>query len=418
MAKRVLVIAATTGYQLRAFEQAARDLGFEVVLATDRCHHLDDPWGDQAIPVRFENPHEAARLLSELTPRPDAIVAVGDRPTLISSLTATALNLPFHPPEAVLACRDKFQARERFARAGLLTPNYFRVRLNSDPIAVARSATYPCVLKPLGLSGSRGVIRANNEHEFQRAFERIRTLLQSPEILRTQEEQNTFLQVESYISGREYALEGLVTNRRLKVLALFDKPDPLEGPFFEETIYTTPSSAPQQTKEAIVRATETGVRALGLTHGPIHAEMRYNDAGVWLLEIAGRPIGGLCAKTLRFTNGMGLEQLVLRHALGEDVKEVQREPEAAGVMMIPIPKSGIYCGASGIEDAESVRHIESVTITAKESQQLLQLPEGASYLGFIFARGADTLIVEQALREAHRRIRFDIAGELPVFRPS
>jgi hypothetical protein len=249
MARRVLLIATTTGYQIRSFEQSARNLGLNVLLATDRCHILDDPWGDHAFPLRFENPDEAALALSALNPKPEAVVAVGDRPTLIASLTAMRFEIPFHSPEAVLACRDKFRTRECFQQAGLFVPNYVRLPANAAADIAARETSYPCILKPMGLSGSRGVIRANDPEEFVEAFERIRALLQSPDIQQTREEQHGFIQLESYIPGLEYALEGIVSGGKLQVLALFDKPDPLDGPFFEETIYITPSRAPQAVQD-------------------------------------------------------------------------------------------------------------------------------------------------------------------------
>lgn len=412
--QRVLLVASTTGYQIRVFEETARRIGLDVVLATDRCHQLDDPWADRALWVRFEKPGEAATFLAGLQDKPDAIVAVGDRPTEIAALTAAALKLPFHPPEAVRACRDKHASRECFRRAGLPVPEYFLVPSNMPVANAARWVQYPCVLKPLGLSGSRGVIRANVDAEFRTALTRIRALLDAPDIRRMQDVQSEFVQVESYIPGREFAVEGLVTQGQLTPLAIFDKPDPLDGPFFEETIYVTPSRAPETVQRALIDATQRGAHVLGLTDGPIHAEMRHNDSGVWLLEIAARPIGGLCAGALRFDGGMGLEELVLRHALGEDVRGIRRENVASGVMMIPIPSSGIYGGVTGIEDASATPHVCDVNITAKEGQRLLQLPEGASYLGFIFARAETPAEVEQALREAHKRLRFEISAELPV----
>jgi hypothetical protein len=273
------------------------------------------------------------------------------------------------------------------------------------------------VLKPLGLSASRGVICANDEAEFVAAFRRI------GELLRTLNTPTSDIQVESFIPGSEFALEGLVTNGDLKPLALFDKPDPLEGPFFEETIYVTPSRLPISVQSSIVATAQRAVTALGLTNGPIHAEMRLNDAGVWMLEIAARPIGGLCAKSLRFGNGaMSLEELIVRHATGEDVSRIEREKTASGVMMIPIPAAGFYEGVEGVEQAERVSGIESVEITAKLQQKLIPLPEGASYLGFIFARGKGGArgdspeFVEAALREAHRCLRFQISPEIPVLK--
>jgi hypothetical protein len=258
------------------------------------------------------------------------------------------------------------------------------------------------------------VIRADSPAQFIAAFERIRALLGSPDIARLNEEQDRFIQIESFIPGREFAVEGMLTHGRLQVHAIFDKPDELQGPFFEETIYVTPSREPLDVQRSILAATERAIAELGLTHGPIHAEMRVNEQGVWMLEIAARPIGGLCAQALRFTGGVALEELMLFHALGEDVSGLRLEPGATGVMMIPIPANGIYAGVSGTENAGRIAGITGVEITAKEGQALLRLPEGASYLGFIFARADTPDAVELALRAAHAALRFDIAAELPV----
>jgi len=410
---RVLLVAATTGYQTRMFADAARRLRFDVSLATDRCHVLEDPWGDHAIPVRFEDPYGARDILVAAGPF-DGIVAVADRPTFLAALTAEALGIPFHAPAGVTACRDKFLARQTFQSAGLLVPEFFRVPVNVDPIEAARSAPFPCVLKPLGLSGSRGVIRANNAEEFLAAFVRVRALLEGTDVTILREEQNRYLQVERFIEGREFALEGIVTGGEVRIIAIFDKPDPLDGPFFEETIYVTPSRESDAAQQALIDATSLAVRALGLTHGPFHAEARVNGEGVWVLEVAARPIGGLCARTLRFDSGMPLEELILRHAAGEDVSRWQLCGAASGVMMIPIPKAGIFVGVDGIEGAAQTPDVEEVVITAKEGQRILPLPEGSSYLGFIFARAESPKRVERALREAHACLQFEIATALPV----
>ena len=415
MVPRVLLVAATTGYQTRAFADAARRLGFDLALATDRCHVLEDPWGDHAIPVRFEDPYGSCDIVAAAGPF-DGIVAVGDRPTLLAALVGEALAIPHNSRAAVAACRDKYLARQRFRAAGLPVPEFFRVAVNANPVVTAARAPFPCVLKPLGLSASRGVIRANDAAEFVAAFERIRALLESADIAALREEQNRYIQVESFIEGREFSLEGLVTGGELQTLAIFDKPDPLDGPFFEETIYVTPSRETAEVQQTIIDAAKNGVRALGLAHGPIHAEVRVNRQGAWLLEVAARPIGGLCARALRFDGGISLEELILRHAVGEDVAGATLCGPASGVMMIPIPKSGIYAGVAGVERASAVPDIEEVIITAKEGQKLLPLPEGASYLGFIFARGEGPERVEQALREAYACLHFEIATALPVVR--
>jgi hypothetical protein len=402
--KTLLLIGATTGYQTRVFAEAAGRLGFDLVLATDRCHVLDDPWGDRAIALRFEEPEGAARVIAAET-KVDGIVAVGDRPAYIAALAAEQMGIRYNSPESVRASRDKFLAHQRFRAAGLLVPEFHRVPLTEERYA----ARYPCVLKPLGLSASRGVIRANNDQEFDAGFRRIQVILADPDIARLHDQQDQFLQVEDFIEGREFALEGILSDGSLRVLAIFDKPDPLDGPYFEETIYVTPSREPKHTQEAMIRTTESAIHALGLMHGPIHAEMRVNARGVWMLEVAARPIGGLCARVLP-----GLEELILRHAAGEDVSEIPMPTEAAGVMMIPIPREGVYVHVEGVEEARTAPHIEDIIITAKQGQKLVPLPEGNSYLGFIFARGGSPWDVESALRLAHAVLRFEIATALPV----
>lgn len=415
--KRLLLLATTTGYQANEFRAAARRMGVPISLASDRCHVLDDPWRDGALAVRFEKPEDSARAIVEFARRhPIAgMAAIGDAPTVTAALACRHLGLEYNPPEAVEICRDKFRTRERMAQAGLRVPWYLRAGAASRPEPLAGKVPFPCVLKPLGLSASRGVIRADNPEEFASAFRRIRALLRSPEVRRTNPQAAKWIQVESFIPGREVALEGLLTGGRLRVLAIFDKPDPMDGPYFEETIYVTPSRLPQATQEAIVECTERAVAAVGLRHGPLHAELRINDQGAWLLETAARPIGGLCARALRFGESrMPLEELILRHALGEPVEEAPREPEASGVMMIPIPRAGVYEGVEGVEEAAGTPGVTGLEITAKVKQKLVPLPEGASYLGFIFARAEKPEQVEAALRQAHSQLRFHISAHLPV----
>ena len=408
--KRILIVTATSGYQTRMFSGAARRIGMEPVLATDRCHVLEDPWGDRAIPVRFDDPYAAAETIAQAGPF-DGILAVADRPTWIAALVAEKLGMPYNSPASVEAARNKYLSRQRFKAAGLPVPRFFRLPLDRDPAGTAALSPYPCVLKPLGLAASRGVIRANDPAEFVAAFRRIEALLARPEIQMMREEQNHYIQVESFIEGKEYALEGVLTDGRLRTLAVFEKPDPLDGPFFEETIYITPPREPQS---ALLSATEKAIRALGLTRGPVHAELRCSAREAWVLEVAARPIGGLCAKALRFSGGMTLEELLLRHAAGEDVSPIEREEGASGVMMIPIDREGVYEGVEGLEAALQTPGVEEIAITAKVGQKLEPLPEGSSYLGFIFSQGSAPEEVERSLRETHAKLRFQVAATLPV----
>lgn len=427
---RVLIVAQTTGYQTRAFEEAASRLGVELVYATDRCERLDDPWRDGAFAIRFHDQGRAAEALAAaLAGRAvRGVLAVGDRPTLVAAAVAARLGLAWHSPRAAGLARDKRRMREALAAAGMPVPPFLAVPADIAPAAVLPRLRFPVVVKPTILSASRGVIRADDPQSFEAAFLRVRALLEAPDVRDMQDPEAAVIQIERYIPGREYAVEALMEHGALHVLAIFDKPDPLEGPFFEETIYVTPSRAEPALQARLVRAVTEAARALGLSHGPVHAECRVNDEGVYILEAAARPIGGLCARTLRFRrrgqdsatieppagDRSTLEELLLRHALGESPAAWAREDDAAAVMMIPIPRAGVFRRVEGIETAERVSGVEAVVITARPDQRLIPLPEGASYLGFIFGRAATPAAAEAAVRAAHAALRFAIDPEIPV----
>jgi biotin carboxylase len=417
----VLLVATTTGYQTRAFEEAAEQLGVTIAYATDRCSVLDDPWRDDALAIRFHDEDAAvAAILESAASRPiDGVLAVGDRPTVIAARTAAALGLPTHPPEAAEAARNKLHTRTRLRDAGLPVPTFLDVRTTADPVNVARAISFPCVVKPLALSGSRGVMRANDQGEFVAAFERLRALLASADVRSERDQAHDVVLIESFIEGREFAVEGLMNRGELHILAVFDKPDPLDGPFFEETIYVTPSAAASSVLLAVERAVTAATRAIGLWHGPVHAECRVGPSGALVLEVAARPIGGLCARALRFTKGangsrISLEELLLRHALGEGSEGWHRERDASAVMMIPIPRRGVFRHALGVDEARRLPGIHEIRITAKADQVLVPLPEGRSYLGFIFARADRASDAERAVRRAHGELTFVIDPEMRV----
>jgi biotin carboxylase len=292
---RLMLLFTTTGYEAREFVQAAQQLGVDTVLGSDRCHVLDDPWQDGALPLRFERPQEAAQqILDYARSQPlDAILPIGDTPVLTASLANQALHLQHHSPRAAAASRNKFLMRQLLRDTGLRVPWFACFPMQAAPHILQHEVPYPCVLKPLALSASRGVMRANTPEEFVRAFWRLRALLETPAIRLQHDEVHDAILVEKFIPGFEVALEGLLTAGRMQVLALFDKPDPLDGPFFEETLYITPSRLKAETQDAITHCTEQAARALGLVHGPLHAELRINQEGPWILEVAARAIGGL-----------------------------------------------------------------------------------------------------------------------------
>lgn len=423
--KRVLLFTAKLGYQTRSFNEAAKKLGIEIKYVTDRCHQLEDPWGDDAIAVHFEKPDAAAYTVLEASrgKNVDGILALGDRPLVAAAYVARGLGLFYNHPVAVEACGSKLRMREVFQQAGLPGPWFQSVPLNPLPEPTLLGIKYPCVLKPLSLSASQGVVRANNREEFIVATARIKKLLASAEILALRNPNVGTALVEGYIPGEEVAVEALMTAGQLRILAIFDKPDALEGPYFEETIYVTPSRLSDEIKHAIEKCTKNAAIALGLSHGPIHAEFRINGEGVWPLEAAPRPIGGLCSRALRFVGeeigeSMGLEELLLRHALEMPRRDALREDLASGAMMIPVPASGRFEGVDGESEARATPGITELHITARVHDAVAAWPEGSSYLGFIFAKGANPKEVEAALRSAHKKLKFKIVPLLPVEHPA
>jgi biotin carboxylase len=402
----VLLLLPTATYRAADFLTAARALGAEVVVASER--RLVS-MGDAQLTLDLCRPEAAAEAIAALAEDSplDAVVAVDDQGVRVAALAAERLGLSGNPLEAVAATRDKAAMRRALAVAGVPQPEHRTVGPSDDAAAVAAEVGLPCVVKPLALSASRGVIRANTVDQFIAAFRRIAALLQRDDV-EVGGDAVQFLLAEEYVPGVEVALEGLLMGGILHRLALFDKPDPLEGPFFEETIYVTPSRLPADVQDAIGRVAAAACAALGLSEGPVHAELRVNDAGPWVLEVAARSIGGLCSRTLRFGTGMTLEEIILRHALGLPIATLARERRPAGVMMIPIPRAGRLQAVGGTEAAAAVPGVEEVTITAHVGQNLIPLPEGWQYLGFIFARADSPDAVEAALRDAHARLNFTV----------
>ena len=414
---RLLLLLPSTTYRATAFVEAARRLGVDLTVASELPSAFEQVQPEGLLTLDFADPERAAEQAGAFAlEHPLAgVVGVDDDTAVVAAAIATRLRVRGNVMPAALAARDKRQQRELLGAAGVPVPRFALYSTDADPGTLSRAVTYPCVLKPLRLSASRGVIRADNPAEFVAAFRRLGAILAQPDVAACGEPARRLL-VEQFIPGPEVALEGLLTGGRLQVLALFDKPDPLDGPFFEETIYVTPSRLPAAVQKAIAETAQAAVTALGLLEGPVHAELRHNDRGPWLIELAARPIGGRCGAALRFETGeegrgkreASLEELIVGHALAMKLPAFHREDRASGVMMIPVPGAGVLREVRGVEDARAVPLVESVVITAHRGQQLVPLPEGARYPGFIFAGGDSAEQVEAALREAHRRLEFVI----------
>ena len=421
---RVLILSTTTGYQLRAFNDAAERLGIELAFATDRCQNLQDPWRDRAIPVRFYDEDASVRAIVEGAEKMpiDGVIAVGDRPTVLAALAARALGLRGNTPEAARASSNKLLMRQALDRAGLPCPWFFDVDAGIGLQQAMARAAYPCVVKPLAMAASRGVMRADGPDDLAIAFKRLQALLSRRDVQVQRNAAHDRVLVEGYIPGDELAIEAVLEDGALHVLAIFEKPDPLVGPFFEETIYITPPRVDPALQALVGRAVASACRAIGLTDGPAHAEVRVaapEAEHVYVIEVAARPIGGLCARALRFAASagggeIGLEELLLLHATGHSGIQYRRESRASGVMMIPVPRRGIFKRVERLDRARAVPGVEDIVITAKPDQRLVPLPEGSSYPGFIFARGDTPEVVERALRLAHATLQWVVEREIEV----
>ena len=397
--RRVLLIAPHGSYRTAPFLAAAKIRGIEVLIASEAKHSLVSAYA-QGLHIDLDDPQASLQtILREAQRQPfAAVLGCDDASTELAALAASKLGLPHNPTTAVRLARRKDLARERLAQAGVPVPHHWRLDLTRALAAQIEDIRFPCVLKPVALAASRGVIRADNLNELTHAAARIQVLLARTG-LRKAQERETIL-VEEFIPGSEVAVEGLLTHDELEILTIFDKPDPLNGPYFEETYYITPSRLDLPTQHAMHETISAACTAYGLREGPIHAECRINERGVWILEVAARTIGGLCGRLLRFGTGCSLEELVLMHSLGEP-PELQCEAGGAGVLMIPIPQAGILRRVEGVLAAQKVPYIDEVVIHVREGYELVPLPEAASYLGFIFARAPSAAQAEAALRAAH-----------------
>jgi biotin carboxylase len=418
--RALLLLVPTRSYRLEDFLGAAERLRVPVVVGSDLCHRVEEAFAapPDRVSLDYRRPSAAADRIEDLARRRRiaGIVATDEGTAVIAALAAARLGLPHNAPASAERVANKHAQRLALRAAGVPVPGFSLHPLAGGPEAVAERVRYPCVLKPLGLSASRGVIRADDPASFASAWRRIERILAGARSERRpkDEEASLSILVEEFVPGQEVALEGLLRGGRLEVLALFDKPDPLDGPFFEETLYVTPSRHPAPLQREIERVVAAAAGALGLSEGPVHAELRLPPTGPVVLEVAARSIGGLCSRALRFGAGISLEELIVAHAVGLPLAGLERERGSSGVMMLPIPCAGVLRGVGGLDEARAVPHVEDVVITIPEGHEVEPLPDGGAYLGFAFARAERPEEVEAALRAAHARLHVDIRPALPT----
>lgn len=402
---RVLLVLPRSTYRAPDFISAARAIGAEILVASEAPQALAGMMKERYVRIDLRDPERSASRIVARKPL-HAIMAVDDAGVEIAALAAEDLGLAHNPVSAVAATRDKAAMRERLSKAEVAQPSYRIVEGADDATQAASALGYPVVVKPRSLSASRGVIRTDDASQLRSAVERVANILEESGRNRTDP-----LLVEEYLPGDEVAVEGMLQAGKLQVLALLDKPDPLVGPYFEETIFVTPSRHASGVQQTIIDTVDSACRALGLIEGPIHAELRLRGDEVWVLELAARPIGGLCGRALTFgLLGASLERVLLQNALRLPQAGLDAQAPAAGAMMLPIPHSGRLEGVSNLEEANAIPGVTGIEITVPRGELVVPLPEGDRYLGFVFSRGRTPEAAEKALRLAADILEIDIVS--------
>lgn len=420
---RLMLVLPTATYRAAAFLHAAEAAGVEVVVASEETPTLAGRMEGRTLTLDLRDPQQSGERAAAFAARwpVDAVIGVDEASVLTAAHVAARLGVARNPVAAVAATRDKRLLRAALAAAGVPQPSWVETRWRGDPAAATAAAAtvgLPCVVKPVDLAGSRGVIRADSEAQLAAAMERVDELLRRPELCGTSADRP--LLVERFITGPEIAVEGLLRDGALTVLAVFDKPEPLNGPHFEETLYVAPSRQPADLLDEAMTVSGAALRALGLRDGPVHAELRLSPAAPVFLEVAARPIGGRCSTAVRIRDGsrkMSLEEMIVRHACGLPLADPRLAPGGAGVLMLPVPRAGVLRGIRGLADAQAVPGVTSVEATIPIGNAIEPLPEGDRYLGFVVARGANAAEVEATLRQAWGLIELNvepIAGGIPA----
>ena len=406
----VLLLIPASSYRTHDFLEAAHALDLEVQVGTDQSQVLAEVVPDRTLVLDFFEAEIALAAIAELHSRHPLSVVLGvdDESVELAAQANQRLRIPHNSPTSVSLTRDKFGMRQCLAKAGLASPGFQRFSVASDPETLRDSIRYPCVLKPTFLAASQGVIRADAPGEFNTAFRSLQELLADPELQKRGGERAKWVLVEDYLPGLEVSLEGVLTDGCLQTLALFDKPDPLTGPTFAETLYVAPSRLPETVQQCVRKAVEQTAQALGLTTGPVHAEARVHQGKVWMLECAARTIGGLCSRMLAFSGGMSLEALILRHALGRDIQTAQTISNACGALMLPVPKDGTLHTIAGWDTVREISGVEAAVQSLPNGTAVRTLPHDARYLGFVLAREKTPAAVETTLREAWTQLQVEI----------
>ena len=402
----VILIIPSASYRSNAFMNAADKLDLKILVVTDNSQVFSDQFPDNIITMNFDHWTEKLDEISEWSDRFNlmAVIGVDEESILLAAIFSQYLGIEHNSIESVMRTTNKLLMRFELKKARMNCPWFRSFSIEKLPDDIIEEINFPCVIKPTFLSASQGVLRVNNEQEFKEGFQILTDLLSQKKIKKRGGEEANYIMVEEYIPGNEVSIEGIVSQGKLKILAIFDKPEPLEGPTFEETIFVTPTTLSGSMQSSLYETAQQAMETLGIVKGPVHIEVRINSNGNYILECASRSIGGMCSKILEFQGGMSLEELILRSSLGRNIEKSNLSDTAKGVMMMPIKNSGKLKEMRGVEEAISVDGITDLQITIKPGEMLDPLPKGDRYLGFLFAEGKNQEMVIKDLKNAWSKI--------------
>ncbi len=389
---RLLLVAPSRSYRVGDFLDAALAMGCEVTVASDAVSAIPGSF----IPVSFDDPVAAGERLADLVGAVDGVVGTDGSAIVVAAETARMLGLPANAADALVAAGDKYRQRQAVEAAGVLQPSF---ALLDGPAAPTTWSAFPAIVKPLDRSASQGVLRVDSPAELGEAVRTVGAIV-GP---------GSSLLVEAFVPGIEVAVEGLVRGGRLDVVAVFDKPDSPQGPTFPETLLVSPARLAPDALDRVIEVVGRAVAAVGVAEGPVHVECKVKGGEVWFLELAARTIGGLCGRAL-VPGGVSLEEVVVRHALGLSLPAPPWRAAATGVLMLPVDETGKVEAVRGIDAAQAVEGVTDVVITVGAGEEVVALPAGDRYIGFVFARAETADEAEAVLRSAWAEIEVEVTA--------
>ncbi len=383
--KKLLLVIPENSYKSNDFVVAAEKLGIDFLIITD-SEQVSSKFSDTVIINKFDAELNKNNLkkLKDVT----HVLPVDHSALKFSGYLVDLLEVKGNKLESINLSMNKYESRKIFNSLLDIKVNNEIIK-NIDDVNTFINKNGTSVLKPIYGTASKSVLKINNVEKNKEQIEKL-----------MQDCFDQDLVIEEYIDGKEYALEGTIINSELKKIVIFDKPVEYKHPYFEESIYITPSELSSEAEKRVVSIVDKACKKIGLEDGPVHVEFKINENQIFIIEINPRMIGGLCSRCLSFgLFKVSLEEIILHAFMNNELKNIELLNNYVGVLMIPTPKSGKFISINK-EELENIPNISNVEITVPEGSDLLEPPYGDKYLGFAFSQGIDKKTVNESLLTA------------------